>query len=64
MIPDQRAVGREYARHEVVNQMVNKAKGEVISEFEKVCPSENSLKRMVKEMHNIFDQLSEEIKQL
>lgn len=57
-------VGKEYAKQDKIDNMLNKAKGEVIAEFEKVCPSEPSLKRMMKEMHHIFDQLNKDIKQL
>lgn len=57
-------VGRDVAKCDKIDTMLNKVKGEVIAEFEKVCPSEPSLKRMVREMHQIFDQLTKDIKQL
>jgi ribosome recycling factor len=44
-----------------VEEVVNKAKGEVCKEFEKVCVTDMSFKRMKKEMHNIFDQLAKDI---
>ena len=37
--------------------MINVTKGKVIAEFEKVCPSDRSLQRIIKEMHNLFDEL-------
>lgn len=57
-------VRQQFEQNDRIDTMLNKAKGEVIAEFEKVCPSEHSLKRMVKEMHHIFDQLNKDIKQL
>lgn len=42
--------------------ILDRKKGLVCKEFEKVCPSDTSLKRMVKEMHDIFDGLEEELK--
>lgn len=47
-----------------IQQMVNKAKGEVCKEFEKVCMTDRAFERVLKEMHTIFDQLTKEIKQL
>lgn len=40
-----------------VRELLNKAKGRVCNEFEKVCPTETSLKRVIKDMHDIFDAL-------
>lgn len=57
-------VGREHARCETIEQMVNKAKGEVCKEFEKICMTDRSFERVLKDMHTIFDQLTKEIKQL
>ena len=57
-----KAVGREYGRVEMIQEILNQAKGEVCKEFEKVCPTDLAFKRMKKEMHNIFDQLLEELK--
>ena len=47
-------------RDELIN-ILNKKKGLVCREFEKLCPTEASFVRMRKEMHNIFDDLGEEI---
>jgi hypothetical protein len=41
--------------------LLDKYKGRICSEFEKVCPCEASLKRMVKEMHDIFAGLEKDI---
>lgn len=45
-----------------MNKAVTKAKTEVLTEFEKVCPSEMSFNRIKRDMHDIFDQMLEEIK--
>lgn len=39
----------------------SKKKGLICREFEKVCPTEASFKRMLKEMHNIFDDMEREL---
>lgn len=39
----------------------SKKKGLVCREFEKVCPTEASFKRMLKEMHDIFDNMEREL---
>lgn len=41
---------------------LKKAKGDVLKEFEKVCPTDKSFDRIVKEMHDIFDRLAQELK--
>lgn len=46
-----------------VEDIVNKTKGEVLKEFEKICGTERSLDRMIREMHDIFDELVEELKE-
>lgn len=52
----------EQGRNVGVNKAIIKAKTEVLSEFEKICPSDRSFDRMKKNMHDIFDQMLEEIK--
>ncbi len=47
--------------HEIIITILDKKKGLVCREFEKVCPTEASFKRMLKEMHNIFDDIKDEI---
>jgi hypothetical protein len=46
-----------------LKKILDRKKGLVCNEFEKVCPTEKSLGRMVKEMHDIFDSIEEELKQ-
>lgn len=41
--------------------LLDKKKGLIVKEFEKVCPTESSLRRMIKELHNIFDDLYTEV---
>lgn len=45
-----------------VEEVVNKAKGDVCKEFEKICVTETAFKRMKKEMHDIFDQLAVDLR--
>jgi hypothetical protein len=40
---------------------IREAKSKVCRELEKVCPTDKSLVRMVKEMHDIFDKLEGDI---
>lgn len=44
-----------------IHTLLKKKKGLVINEFEKLCQTEASLKRMVKEMHDIFDGIEDDI---
>lgn len=37
------------------------AKGDVLKEFEKVCPTDKSFERIKKDMHDIFDNLLHEL---
>ncbi|BCO16102.1 hypothetical protein_gp049 [Bacillus phage vB_BceM_WH1] len=36
---------------------INLAKGKIISEFEKVCPTPRSFEQMKRETHRVFDEL-------
>lgn len=51
-------------RTAVVHDMLIKAKGDVLKEFEKICPNDRSFERMKKDMHDIFDDLERDLKQL
>jgi hypothetical protein len=44
-----------------VKEVLNKKKGQICKEFEKVCPTSRSFERVVKEMHDIFDELEREL---
>lgn len=46
---------------EEIAVVLSKKKGMVCKEFEKICPTEASFNRMVKEMHNIFDGLEADL---
>lgn len=46
-----------------VEEVVNKAKGDVCKEFEKICVTEMAFKRMKKEMHDIFDQMKADLRE-
>ena len=49
---------------ELIEEVLNKKKGLVCRNFEMICPTDASFKRMVKEMHNIFDGLRDDIKEI
>lgn len=51
----------ERTMKEHIKNLLDKKKGMVCKEFEKICPTEQSLKRIVKDMHNIFDELEAEL---
>lgn len=44
--------------------ILDKRKGQIGKEFEKICPTDASFHRMIKELHNIFDGIYEDIKPL
>ncbi|UNY40066.1 hypothetical protein KLEB273_gp068 [Bacillus phage vB_BauM_KLEB27-3] len=46
---------------EAIKTILNKTKGEICKEFEKVCSTERSFIRSKKEMHDIFDDLYESL---
>jgi gamma-glutamyl phosphate reductase len=50
-------------RRAALTIILDRKKGQVCNEFEKLCPTEASFKRMKKEMHNIFDSLAVELSQ-
>ena len=43
--------------------ILDKTKGEVVKEFEKVCVTDRAFIRVKKEMHNIFDRLYKELQE-
>lgn len=51
----------ELTDQEKVNLLINKTKGRVIAEFEKLCPTQRSIDRVIKEMHGVFDQLKKDL---
>jgi hypothetical protein len=55
---------RTSAPRDELEALLNKKKGLIIKEFEKVCPTDTSIKRVIKEMHNIFDDMYDEIRTL
>lgn len=54
----------ENQEKDALKVLLDKKKGLVAKEFEKVCPTEASAHRMLKELHNIFDDMYDEIKVL
>lgn len=45
----------------ILDEIGNKKKGLVLKEFEKVCPTDTSFNRIKKEMHDIYEEQTEEI---
>lgn len=52
------------SKEQVLANMINKAKGDVCKEFEKVCPTDVSFSRVKKDMHDIFESLQQDIAEL
>lgn len=50
---------KNYPKQEV-EEMSRKLKGEVLKEFEKICPTETSFKRVRKDIHDVFDRVAKE----
>ena len=44
-----------------MKRKLNYTKGLICNEFEKICPTEIALKRIIKDMHNIFDSLEDSL---
>jgi len=44
--------------------MMNKTKGEILSYFEMVCPTDISFKNVKKKIHKEFDELTDDIIQI
>lgn len=42
-------------------EVLKKAKGDVLKEFEKLCPTDRSFDRITKDMHDVFDRLMKEL---
>jgi hypothetical protein len=43
--------------------ILDMGKGEILKEFEKICPTDKSFQRMKKDMHDIFDLMEEKLQQ-
>lgn len=46
---------------ETVKQILNSGKGNILKEFEKICPTDMSFQRMKKDMHDIFDEMERQL---
>ncbi len=57
----QKFVGKEEVVREEIACNLKKVKGDILKEFEKVCPTDRSFERLKKEMHDIFDQLQKDM---
>lgn len=63
-----RVVEKDYVEERItarleVAQIFKKAKGDIMKEFEKVCPTDRSFDRVLKEVHNIFDEMKREMEE-
>jgi hypothetical protein len=43
-------------KEDKVDSILKAIKGDVLKEFEKVCPTDTSFQRIKKDMHDIFDE--------
>ncbi len=46
---------------DTLKTLLDKTKGNVVKQFELVCPTDASLKRAKKTMHDIFDELERQL---
>lgn len=51
----------ENYRESYTQTLFKKAKGDVLKEFEKLCPTDRSFDRVTKDIHDIFDRLTKEL---
>lgn len=47
--------------YELQQDAFRTAKGDVLKEFEKICPTEASFKRVKKDMHDVFERLEAQL---
>lgn len=48
-------------KDDTTESILKAGKGEILKQFEKVCPTETSFQRMKKDMHDIFDNMLSQI---
>lgn len=60
---NERQVGFQEYTHELKQDAFRTAKGDVLKEFEKICPTEASFKRVRKDMHDVFERLQAQLTQ-
>jgi hypothetical protein len=59
-----RVVAFEISRKEdKLKAVLDTGKGEILKEFEKVCPTDKSFQRIKKDMHDIFDKMAAELQE-
>jgi hypothetical protein len=58
------SVGKDWVKAERMRASLKKAKGDIVKEFEKMSPTDRAFDRVVKDMHDIFDQLTAELDEL
>ena len=51
-------------KDQLITLLLSSLKGDVCKEFEKICQTEKSFKRMVKEMHDLFGNTESEIRKI
>lgn len=50
-------------REDKLKAILDNGKGEILKEFEKICPTEKSFQRMKKDMHDIFDVMAQQLQE-
>jgi DNA-binding IscR family transcriptional regulator len=50
-------------KNESLKLILDYGKGEILKEFEKVCPTDKSFARMKKDMHDIFDEMTRRLQE-
>jgi hypothetical protein len=48
-------------KEDKLKAVLDMGKGEILKEFEKVCPTDKSFQRMKKDMHDIFDEMARQL---
>jgi hypothetical protein len=63
MSKHERFVAKDQAVEDQIAHSLKRAKGDIVKEFEKVCPTDKSFNRVLKDVHDIFDELHKNIQQ-
>jgi hypothetical protein len=48
-------------KEDALDAILKTLKGDVLKEFEKVCPTDMSFQRIKKDMHNLFDEAERQL---
>lgn len=50
-------------KEDKLKAVLDMGKGEILKEFEKICPTDKSFQRMKKDMHDIFDEMAKQLQE-